>query len=228
MDRQLLETQKKGDIDHQLLVQRISLQLDKVVFPKLHSFEWLFSGVNIIIILVVVCTPLVLTSPFFSEWSGCLLADGIRRAMSHDLAMQICDWLALIFTVAIFGAIGGIAFTDDFAKKLRMTVTSLRQNILNTRDQYEETRTTDRKVRLQEFMEVLDKPRHFRAKIQAAARVIGEPIFASERSFVLRGMVAYFPNGFYGILGFVFLVGLVYALSGKIILDHLPEACRWN
>jgi hypothetical protein len=38
-------------------------------------------------------------------------------------------------------------------------------------------------------------------------------------------MIYNFPGGLYGLLGFLFLVGQVYALSCKIVLDHLPPEC---
>jgi hypothetical protein len=209
-------------------------KFDQVFHPSLHRWGKFFSLFNIAWIIVLFVVPLALATPFFSEWSGCALADRIKSVTSRDVAMQICDWFALFSTLAIFVAIGGIAFTQTFADYLRDRVALLRDELITRQQQKDQELVKIRQSEVEGLIKTLGTPGNYWQKFTQFNRVMDsavpdlEVISFRYLWFAMKGMGFYFPGGLYGLLGFMFLIVLVYALSGKIILDHLPQACRWE
>ena len=113
-------------------IQQIWQMLDAVVHPRLRGREGFFSRVNILLIIAALGVPLAFSTPFLSDWAGCQVAAQIKPVMSREIAMQMCDWSAIVFQVAIFAAIGGIAFTQKFATDLEKTVARWRDNLIST------------------------------------------------------------------------------------------------
>ena len=74
---------------------------------------------------------------------------------------------------------------------------------------------------------------HYIAKIKEFGRITGDMFVQTNLImnrymwFAAKGLAYNFPGGLYGLLGFLFLAGQICALSGKIVLDHLPAECRW-
>jgi hypothetical protein len=220
-------------VDHHH-VNQIWQMLDAVIHPRLGGRERFFSRLNILLIVVIFGVPLAFSTPFLSDWAGCQLAATIKPVMSREIAMQMCDWFAILFQIAIFAAIGGIAFTQKFASDLEKTVTHWRNDLIATQYQSDQEGTARRQEKVEELLRLLHAPGNYAAKVREILRVmrlaIGETNVASYRYmwFAAKGMAFNFPGGLYGLLGFLFLVGQIYALSGKIVLDHLPAACQWQ
>jgi hypothetical protein len=154
--------------------------------------------------------------------------------MSLETAKQMCDWFAVLFQLAIFAAIGGIAFTQSFADELGEAFRRWRDDLVTTQYRSDEEAAAHRQGKMDELMALLNAKGNYAKKFSEALKLmraaIGEGQVAPYRYiwFATKGMALNFPGGLYGLLGFLFLVGQLYALSGKIILDHLPKNCLWN
>jgi hypothetical protein len=167
-------------------VQQLWRMLDQVIHPRQHGVEWFFSRLNVIIILVIFGIPLALSTPYLSDWSGCRVADLIRAMLSLEHAKQMCDWFVVLFLVAIFGAIGGIAFTQKLATDLERTATRLRDDMIAAQHHLDEEAAAAREAKLLELYRLLQEPGYYIRKVSEALRLMraamGELNYAPYRS----------------------------------------------
>lgn len=199
--------------------------VDDVLHPKLRGLEGVFSGASIILIVIALGPPLVLSTPLISDWAGCTVLAWLRP---REVAMQMCDWIAMLFQVLILIAIGGIVFTQKLASEIEKHVSRWGDDLVAAQHQNERDSAAKRLENLSSALQSSDKYEKIIAMIRVIRDTVGDASRLHSRYtwFVAKGIAFNFPGGLYGLLGFLFLVGQIWALSGKIILDHLPVPCQ--
>ncbi len=205
---------------------------DRITHPAPTAFGWVFHWVSIGLVVILLAVPLGFASPLMpADWACSTAAWLIEPVGTKELFEHLCDWLVLLTQTAIFIFIGGIAFTEAFARRVAGLATRLQQYSIDAGQQANE----HNRERLIEACRQLTTIGHSNlsrlAKIQAAFDAINtvyeDAGNISNRYiwFGIRGMVVNFPGGLYGFLGFICLLAQVWAMSAKTLIDYLPASC---
>jgi len=207
---------------------------DNILHPPFRGRERFFSTLSLGAIAAIFGVPLAFSSPLLSAWLGCHAAASFGHDVSREIVIQMCDWFAIVLQLLIFLMIGGIAFTDSFAKKTEETLKKWRDGLIVAQYQKDEKRVAQRWQQIVELQNMLKEPGSYMAKAERIITTLREHIDEGQEIpgrymwFAAKGIVFNFPGGLYGLLGFLSLVLQVYVLSAKIVLDHLPAACQWG
>jgi hypothetical protein len=208
--------------------------VERFLHPRPNDGRSLFVTIGIIVISLCLISVMFLSSPLFSDWWGCTVAIPTKSlGLSRESAKHLCDWLVLVSQIVIVVTIGGIYFTESFARKVADVVARVQQTTLEALQQRENAHVKAVEEAIKTLEDIPRTSDSYRKKlantIGALNTIYGDGVGLPTRYFwfVARGLVFHFPGGLYGFLAFLFLLIQMLALSTKIVLDYLPDSCHW-
>jgi len=203
---------------------------DSVLHPRPTTGQAAFRMISAIGVAIGLLVLLGLSSPFLPDDVICAVAAWLPFR-SKEVVDHVCDWLGIVSQVAIVLFIGGVAFTESFARKVAGMAAKLQQAAIEAQVQANDKRRAELEDAYRRFRALGDAKTSYKEKVRGALNVFWtvykDTAHLQERYvwFAAKGLVFNFPGGLYGFLGFIFLLIQVMAISTKILVDYLPASC---
>ena len=209
------------------LEERILAAFNTAVHPPPTALSSFFRGIGVAAAGVAFLAMLTISSPFVApeQWACSFERWLATFGFEWETWKHACDWAAMAAQVAIILFIGGIAFTDSFARRVARMTTSLQQATIYSqlsmsaaeREKMQRAYST-----LQDIPNLKGKYNKTKRALEAFYVLYTDAVRVPNRYvwFGVRGLAFNFPGGLYGILGLFFLFVQVLAISTKIVLDY--------
>jgi hypothetical protein len=207
--------------------------LTTAVHPAPSSGRKIFFVVIVTVLVFAGLFLSIVSSPFISDWWGCVVSADVFGPVGSERIKHWCDWIAMISQILIFIAIGGIFFTDEAAKKLKASLDRLQHRLVSSATANAEQDQRDFRNAVRKIKHISDSHLPFLHRIRelsAATATITYDGLHLPRTylwFLARGVLFNVPGQLYGFLAFIFVLLQLLAISTKIVFDYLPsDACH--
>ena len=209
------------------LEERILDAFNTAVHPPPTAQSRPFMAIGVLAAGVAFLAMLTISSPFVAPEQGACSFEGWLATFGFEWETwkHACEWAAMAAQVAIILFIGGIAFTDSFARQVARMTTSWQQATIHrqlSRSAAEREKMQSAYNTLQGILTLQGKYNKTKRALKAFYVLYADAVQLPNRYvwFGVRGLAFNFPGGLYGVFGLFFLFVQVLAISTKIVLDY--------